>query len=148
MGNAVLHSMLVEWTEKEMSVENVQIYDLIQSYKRARNNLNRRVEIAAYIREAFLESHSLFSLNVREETVYRCLEDMEMQLYDDLLFVGIEMEVEHTLNDSLGRFCAGEEYLEYVNSEAKQKMFFQAALAQKRKSMSPMITPFPELSIM
>jgi hypothetical protein len=140
MNNSTLHDLLTKWTEHEMSVENVQIYDLIQSYKRAKYNPERRKHLADYIKESFLQPNANFSLNVREETVERCLMDIEMGLYDDLLFLGIEVEVEHTLNDSLGRFCMGSEYQSFMDSEElNMKSLLHVAMAEKRKSFSPVV---------
>jgi hypothetical protein len=100
MSNIVLHRMFVQWTEKEMSIENVQVYDLIQSYKRAKSNIERRREIAIYVKESFLVPGSLYQLNIREETVAKAIEQIEMGLFDELLFIDMESEVEVNVYES------------------------------------------------
>lgn len=115
MCNAVLHEMFIQWTEKELSVENVQVYELIQSYKRAMNNPQRRETIASYIKKSYLSQGAEFDLNIRDETRYSTIRDIEMSIFDDILFQQLEIEVEATMNDTLNRFCMSDNFQHYTN---------------------------------
>jgi hypothetical protein len=138
--NLTLHDMFLQYTEKEMSSENVLVHDLIQSYKRNKDKVERRRQIARYIRDQFLVEGSLHQLNIREETVSRAIEHLEMNLLDDMLFNEIEREVENTLSDSLIRFSKTSEFANFLKVEVatvdKRKSLLQTTMIERRRTRS------------
>lgn len=111
MGHPQLHDMMLNFARKELSTENLLLYDSIHVYNEC-DDYERKKEMAINIYETFLEAGQV---NIPEAAKMKVFDQMEMGLFDNCLFMDIEAEVELCLNDTLQRFSTTKEYREYMD---------------------------------
>jgi hypothetical protein len=100
-----LHDMLYQFACKELSSENVHLYDAIREYKEC-EDFEMKKEMAYKIYDTCVATGCPVQINMPETTKVRVLDQFEMCLFDNYLFTDIEGEVALLLNDTLHRFVS------------------------------------------
>ncbi len=127
LSNAELHGMMLKFCENEYTEENIILWDILCKYNREREYEEKK-RIAEQIWNTFLSYHSTIDVNVKTQTERRIGEQMEMGLYDNVLFAELQQEVEILLQDSFVRFSRTKEYEDFmeqngaVTPEPKRKI--------------------------
>jgi hypothetical protein len=114
LSNFDLHEMMTNFCKKEYTDENMTLWDAICKYNDERDYEIKK-SLAWKLWTMFLSPESEVDINIKSLTARRIAEQMEMGLYDDLLFSELQHEVELLLTDSFVRFSLTKEYISYMN---------------------------------
>jgi len=104
-----MRTVLMDFSIKEYSSENLFIWDRIQSYKEA-EDVQVRKSIAETINSTFLVLSAEVPVNLSHELKKETGCKIRLEQFEDDLFADIESEIEYCLLDIFNRFCVSEDY--------------------------------------